>query len=115
MEKSSLLQHELTKSSIASLLLHLIDQQPRYGYQIIKELESQSQGYFKFKEGTLYPVLHRLESNGLIASKWQALPNGRQRKYYYITAKGTQTLEEKKSQWQSFVVAMNMIIQPQKA
>jgi len=76
------------KGNIDSLLLSLIGQQPMYGYQIIKELERKSQGYFKFKEGTLYPALHRLEKSGLVAGKWQILSSGRQRRYYYITEKG---------------------------
>jgi PadR family transcriptional regulator PadR len=54
-------KRELIKGSVNSLLLSLIDQQPMYGYQILKELERKSQGYFKFQEGTLYPALHRLE------------------------------------------------------
>ena len=86
-----------------------------YGYQIIKELERRSQGYFKFKEGTLYPALHRLEKVGLIAGQWQILPSGRQRRYYYITDKGHRLLIVKRSQWQDFLTAMNLIIQPARA
>jgi DNA-binding PadR family transcriptional regulator len=84
-----------------------------YGYEIIKELERQSQGYFKFKEGTLYPALHRLERAGLILGKWQVLPSSRQRRYYYITSKGHSTLAEKRNQWQDFLAAMNLVLQPQ--
>ncbi len=102
---------ELMKGSSESLLLCLIGQQPMYGYQIIKELARKSQGYFKFKEGTLYPALHRLEKAGLIVGKWQMLPSGRQRRYYYITDKGNRLLAVKRSQWQDFLTAMNMIIQ----
>ena len=105
-------RRELMKGSTASLLLCLMAQQPMYGYQIIKELERRSQGYFKFKEGTLYPALHRLEKAGLIVGKWQMLPGGRQRRYYYITAKGQRVLADKMSQWRDFSVAMNLIIQP---
>ena len=105
-------RRELMKSSTNSLLLCLIGQQPMYGYQIIKELEQRSQGYFKFKEGTLYPALHRLERAGLIRGKWQVLPSGQQRKYYYITDKGLLSLVEKRNQWQDFLAAMNLIIQP---
>jgi len=83
-----------------------------YGYQIIKELERRSQGYFRFKEGTLYPALHRLEKAGLIRGKWQTLPSGRQRRYYHITEKGLHSLVAKRSQWQDFLAAMNLIIQP---
>ena len=103
---------ELVKGNIESLLLSLVGQQPMYGYQIIKELEKRSQGYFRFKEGTLYPILHRLEKAGLIESKWQTLFKGRQRRYYYITDSGRNSLVEKKSQWSDFLTAMNQIIQP---
>jgi PadR family transcriptional regulator PadR len=82
-----------------------------YGYQIIKELDSRSQGYFKFKEGTLYPALHRLEKSGLIEGKWQILANGQQRKYYHITEKGYATLSLKRNSWNEFLTAMNLIIQ----
>ncbi len=105
----------LIKGSVDSLLLCLIAQQPMYGYQIIKELTSRSEGYFKFKEGTLYPALHRLERAGLILGKWQLLPSGQQRKYYQITAKGLSTLVERRGQWQDFLTAMNLIIQPERA
>ena len=105
-------KNELIKGSIDSLLLCVIVQQPIYGYQIIKELEKRSQGYFKFKEGTLYPALHRLEKAGLIQGEWQTLPNGRQRRYYYITEKGLYTLAAKRGQWLDFLTAMNLIIQP---
>ena len=105
-------RREIMKVSVDSLLLSLIGQQTMYGYQIIKELERRSLGYFKFKEGTLYPALHRLEKAGLIVGKWQTLPNGRQRRYYYITDKGNRLLVAKRSQWQDFLTAMNLIIQP---
>ncbi len=105
-------RRELMKVSIDSLLLCLILQQPMYGYQIIKELEKKSQGYFKLKEGTLYPALYRLERAGLIQGKWQVLSGGRQRRYYHITEKGYSTLAEKTNQWRNFLVAMNLIIQP---
>jgi len=83
-----------------------------YGYQIIKELEKRSQGYFKFKEGTLYPALHRLEKSGLILGKWQMLSSGRPRRYYHITAKGYAKLTEEKTNWEDFLTAMNLIFQP---
>lgn len=106
---------ELMKGGTDSLLLSLIGQQPMYGYQILKELEKRSQGYFKFKEGTLYPALHRLEKSGLIIGKWHMLPSGRQRRYYYLTDKGHRLLVVKMSQWQDFLTAMNLIIRPVRA
>jgi PadR family transcriptional regulator PadR len=106
-------RRELIKGSISSLLLCLIEQQPMYGYRIIKELERRSQGYFKFKEGTLYPALHRLERAGLIRGEWQTLSSGRQRRYYNITGKGLRSLVAERSQWRDFLAAMNLIIQPE--
>ncbi len=106
-------RRDLLKTNIDSLLLCSVMDQPMYGYQIIKELERRSQGYFKFKEGTLYPALHRLENSGLVEGRWQVLPNGQQRKYYKITAKGRQSLVEKRSDWNDFFNAMNLIIQHQ--
>jgi len=104
-------RHELIKSSIDSLLLALLNEKPMYGYQIIKELDGRSQGYFRFKEGTLYPALHRLEKAGLVRGKWETLPSGQQRKYYYITEKGYATLVDKRTSWLEFLNAVNMIIQ----
>jgi len=83
-----------------------------YGYQIIKELERRSAGYFRFKEGTLYPALHRLEKAGLVMGRWRLLPSGRQRKYYHITDKGHRIVVEERSRWQNFFRAMNLIIEP---
>jgi PadR family transcriptional regulator, regulatory protein PadR len=106
-------KHDLIKGSSNSLLLSLLERQAMYGYQIVKELETRSQGYFKFKEGTLYPALHRLEKAGLITGKWQMLPNGRQRRYYHITAKGQAELTAEKVQWKDFLAAVKMILQPE--
>ena len=83
-----------------------------YGYQIVKELDARSEGYFKFKEGTLYPALHRLEKSGLIFGKWQTLSNKRQRRYYHITEKGQTKLAMERTNWQDFVKAVKMILQP---
>jgi len=103
--------YELITSSTDSLLLCLLSENPMYGYQIIKELKDRSQGYFNFKEGTLYPALHRLENAGLIEGKWEMLSGGQQRKYYHITDKGLLSLVEKRDEWLGFLTAMNLIIQ----
>ena len=108
-------KRELIKGNPSSLLLCLIEQQPMYGYQLIKELESRSQGYFKFKEGTLYPALHRLEKAGLISGQWQVLPSGRPRRYYNITTRGETRTATERVQWQDFIKAMRLIIKPASA
>jgi len=105
-------ERELLKGNTDSLLLRLISYQPMYGYQIIKELEERSNGYFLFKEGTLYPALHRIEKNGLIEGKWLKLPSGLERRYYSITRKGQKTLAERLAIWQNFSTAVDLIMQP---
>ncbi len=103
---------ELLKGSTDSLLLCLINSQPMYGYQIIKELEKKSNGYFQFKEGTLYPALHRLEKTGLLKGKWEKLATGQERRYYYITEKGQKSLNDRLIVWCGFAKAINSIILP---
>jgi PadR family transcriptional regulator PadR len=105
-------RRDLIKNSSDSLLLSLLDNQPMYGYRIVKELEARSQGYFRFKEGTLYPALHRLEKSGLITGKWETLSSGRQRRYYYITEKGKARLATEKLQWQDFLQAVRLVLEP---
>lgn len=103
---------ELLKGSTDTLLLSVLKGQPMYGYQIIKEINSRSRGYFKFREGTLYPALHRLESAGLIAGNWRKLPSGKERRYYELTDKGRKLLEQKVIEWHGFASAVNLIMQP---
>lgn len=103
---------ELLKGNTDSLLLFLISQRPMYGYQIIKELEQRSKGYFRFREGTLYPALHRLEKQELLLSRWERLPSGLERRYYHLTPKGKQILEAKMTEWQGFSQAVNLVLQP---
>ena len=103
---------ELLKGNTDSLILSLIGHQPMYGYQLIKEMEKRSGGYFQFREGTLYPALHRMEGEGLIAGKWEQLPSGQERRYYHLTEKGHRVLNEKLAVWRSFSAAVNLIIEP---
>lgn len=104
-------ERELLKGNTDLLLLCLISHQPTYGYKIIKELEAKSNGYFQFKEGTLYPALHRMEKEGLIEGKWRKLPNGFERRYYFITSKGQNALADRLAVWQSFSTAVDLIMQ----
>lgn len=105
----------LLKGNTDCLLLCLINSRPTYGYQIIKELERRSNGYFQFKEGTLYPALHRMEKGKLIKGSWQKLANGQQRRYYYITEKGQQVLAGKLAIWQDFSTAVRLVTEPETA
>lgn len=103
---------ELLKGSTESLLLCMISNQSMYGYQIIKDLEKRSKGYFQFKEGTLYPALHRLEKSGMLKGAWEKLPNGQVRKYYQLTEKGRKALDERLETWRDFSFAVNLIMHP---
>jgi len=105
-------RRELLKGNTETLLLSLLKNQPMYGYQIIKELEKRSQGYFRFREGTLYPALHRLEAAGLLRGIWERLPSGKERRYYHLTEKGLNLLEEKVAEWRGFSSAVNLVMQP---
>jgi PadR family transcriptional regulator, regulatory protein PadR len=105
-------KRELLKGNTDSLLLSLLKNQPMYGYQIIKELDKKSQGYFRFREGTLYPALHRLETAGLVKGSWEKLPSGKERRYYHLTEKGAKLLETKVAEWRGFSLAVDLIMQP---
>lgn len=107
---------DLLRGNTDCLLLFLIEEQQfTYGYQLIKEIEKRSEGYFRFKEGTVYPALHRLENEGLIQGEWQELPNRQRRRYYRITEKGKQALRERLTAWQGFTTAVNFVFNPTKA
>lgn len=103
-------QRELLKGNTDSLLLSLLQEEPMYGYRLIKEIEQRSRGYFKFREGTLYPALHRLEKEGLVAGSWQPTASGQDRRYYHLTPKGQQVLEAKMAEWRGFSAAVNLVI-----
>lgn len=107
---------DLLRGNTDWLLLFLImEEQYTYGYRLIKEIERRSGGYFRFKEGTVYPALRRLEKEGLIQGEWQELPNRQERRYYHITEKGKQVLREKMGAWQGFITAVNLICKPTQA
>lgn len=86
-------------ASSRPLLLSLLAERESYGYDLIRRLRELSHGEMEWTEGTLYPVLHRLERDGLVKSNWQAAESGRQRKYYQLTTAGHQSLGHEKSQW----------------
>ncbi|MBO3446128.1 PadR family transcriptional regulator [Clostridium sp. CCUG 7971] len=101
---------ELLKGSTTILILSLLKRKPMYGYEIIKEIELKSSGVFNFKEGTLYPILHTLESNEMVESFWSEGESSRKRKYYKITDKGNKQLKEKEDEWKLFTNTVNTIL-----
>lgn len=103
-------QQELLKGNTDTLLLALLQNEPMYGYQIVKEVEKRSSGYFAFKEGTLYPALHRLERAKLVEGRWEENPGSVRRRYYLITERGRQALADRLSEWQRFSRAMDSVM-----
>jgi PadR family transcriptional regulator PadR len=100
---------ELLKGAADTLVLSAFADGDKYGYGIVKELERRSEGYFCLKEGTLYPILHRLEHQGLLAAHWLTMPNGSERRYYALTAKGKRALSAKLNEWQTFSQAVGRV------
>lgn len=100
---------ELLKGAADTLVLSAFADGEKYGYQVVKELEQRSEGFFRLKEGTLYPILHRLEKQGLLLARWQVMPNGSERRYYALTAKGRRALASKLDEWQTFAHAVGRV------
>lgn len=100
----------LIGGSAILLVLTLLDEKDMYGYQIIKEIEIRSDSTFQFKEGSLYPVLHKLYNNGYVKSYMAKGDTGKNRKYYHITKSGKKQLNEQKEQWKQFSLSVNKVI-----
>jgi PadR family transcriptional regulator PadR len=100
----------LIKGNTKMLILSIIESGNKYGYEIIKELETRSYGSFVLKEGTLYPILHDMEKEELIISSTYMMETKRIRKYYKITRKGKAYLFNKKKEWSEFVSKVNIVI-----
>lgn len=104
------LKKELTKGSSALLVLSVLKKEDMYGYRIIKEIELSSEKVFSLKEGTLYPILHSFEQNGLVKSYWEESEQGRKRKYYHITKKGLKELDSTKEEWEEYSAAVGKVL-----
>jgi len=101
---------QLKKGITEIALLYLINEVQTYGYNIIKELEKRTTGYFKLKGGTIYPALQRLEIKGLVKSRRQQTTKRQSRKYYQITEKGKQFLASRLADWKDFSTAVSMLM-----
>lgn len=93
---------ELMGASTGLLVLSALAREASYGYQILRRINDDADGLFTWQEGTLYPVLHKLQKEGLVRAQWQEADTGRRRKYYYITAKGRDALGEGVELWDAF-------------
>ncbi len=104
---------DLIRSMAETIILHLLAQGPMYGYQIIKTANERSGGAFEWKEGTLYPCLHRLEEAELVVGDWQLASNGRNRKYYNLSEKGALLASAKLAEWEAFRKAVDLTLAKQ--
>ena len=103
------IRHELIRGSIEAVIVQLLSEQSKYGYEMIKTVNDRSDGYFSWKEGSLYPCLHRLESEGLITS-FQQEANGRMRKYYTLTENGRRAAESTVAEAKKFCQALILLL-----
>ena len=89
----------LIAASVKPILLSILESGESYGYQIVQRLHTLSGGKIQWSDGTLYPVLHRLEADGLVVARWRTAETGRRRKYYRLTEAGREALALERQQW----------------
>jgi DNA-binding PadR family transcriptional regulator len=94
------LPKDLVAASAVPLVLSLLEEGESYGYTIIQRVRHLSGGEIEWTDGMLYPVLHRLEAQGFVRSRWDVSEAGRKRKYYALSTAGKRALAEQKEQWQ---------------
>ena len=106
------LRKQTLDGNVETLLLGILQSGPNYGYAIVEELNEKGAGLLRLGEGTIYPVLYRLEEKGLILAKWRKAESGRDRKYYRLSAKGRRALEKNRGELQSLTEIMETILGP---
>jgi transcriptional regulator len=104
-----MLDRELKKGSAELLILSLVEDVPRHGYEISKQIETRSGGVLRFNVASLYPLLYRLEKRGWIEGKWVEKAGQRRRRYYKLTKDGKKVLAAQRGIWQSFAAAINRV------
>jgi PadR family transcriptional regulator, regulatory protein PadR len=106
---SQVLDRELKKGSAELLILSLVEDQPRHGYDIGNLIEQRSDGVLRFNVASLYPLLYRLEKRGWIQGRWVEKAGQRRRRYYRLTPEGKKVLAAQRNSWREFVEAINRI------
>ncbi|WP_113906656.1 PadR family transcriptional regulator [Aliidiomarina celeris] len=94
------LSKDLVAASSTPLVLGIVAEGETYGYEIVKRVEMLSGGQLSWTEGMMYPLLHRLEQQGLLEARWRIAETGRKRKYYGLTELGLKSLAQQQQQWQ---------------
>ena len=103
------LGREWKKGSAELLILSLVEDRPRHGYEIGKLIEDRSQGALRFHVASLYPLLYRLEDRGWIQGRWVEKAKQRRRRYYRLTPAGRKVLAEQRRNWREFATAVGRI------
>lgn len=109
MEAPLTVQNEFKKGSAETLILALLEDRPRHGYQIAKLIEQRSHGELEFHVASLYPMLHRLEQRRWVEGRWIEKPGQRRRRYYRLTATGRKMLAAQRRSWREFIRAMERV------
>jgi PadR family transcriptional regulator, regulatory protein PadR len=104
------LQKKTLDGNVETLLFSVLEDGPSYGYAITQELKGRAEGILQLGEGTIYPVLHRLEKRGLIVATWRTAETGRERKYYRLTPKGKKAFADNCRQWQMLSAVMKRVV-----
>lgn len=99
----------LISGSMAMLILKLLEEQDMYGYEMIETLRQRSDNVFELKAGTLYPLLHSLESKDMLTS-YESEVSGKIRKYYGITKEGKSYLRSRKAEWKEYATAVDKVL-----
>jgi transcriptional regulator len=102
---------ELLKGTLSLLILSLLNQKAMYGYEMTATMHRDTDGAFSWREGSLYPSLHKMEQAGLIVGEWEERETGRKRRYYHITKAGRAALKDKRESWESLCAAVNRILE----
>jgi PadR family transcriptional regulator PadR len=103
------IERELMRGAGPVAVLRLLEGGEKYGYELVKLLDRQSEGVLAMGQSTLYPLLYNLEAKGLIASRSESAANGRARKYYRLTDKGKRQVARSRRQWEALSVAMGRL------
>ena len=101
---------ELLKGTTETSVLTVLAQTPCHGYELVERLRRRSEGILQLGEGTLYPLLYKLEAKGLIEGKWEAGTGQRRRRVYRITSRGRRQLAQRIKQWEALVRGMSLIL-----
>ena len=104
------IERELKRGSLELIVLHLLAPGEAYGYEFVSKLTAETNGALEITDGTLYPVLYRLERAGFVAVRWETPERGVPRKYYRLTESGRQELERLKYEWTTFANAMTKLL-----